>query len=105
MYLVKVYLSEPLPATSSAHSLYVGQERIHRYTEFPGGIYFNVLNPQFIHQHQGEALRFSVDGEMFIETEAKSPNFDKNTPVAFSFAAANAAQGIELPSKRAALNE
>ncbi len=105
LYLVKVYLAEPLPTTSSGYSLYVGQERIQRYTEFPGGIYFNILNPQFIDKHQGETLRFSVDGETFIETESKLPNFETNTPVAFSFAAGNVALGIELPSKRAALKD
>src|SRR5262245_37036814 len=70
MYVVKVYLDQPLPATGSGFSLFVGNERIGKYTAFPGGVYFKVHNPGFLESHRGEPVRFSAEAEFPPPTDA-----------------------------------
>ena len=41
-------------------ALYVGEERIPKYFEYPGGIYFTTADPKFFADHRGKPLRFSL---------------------------------------------
>ena len=71
VYVVKVKLKEKPPVTSMAWGLYVGDELIPKYWEYPDGIYFTVVDPQFLAEHKGKPLRFSHDGSEFFNTGAK----------------------------------
>ena len=71
VYVVKVKLKEKPPVTSMAWGLYVGDELIPKYWEYPEGIYFTVVDPQFFAEHKGKQLRFSHDGEEFVNTGVK----------------------------------
>lgn len=64
MYVVKVHLKQPIPATGNGFTLFVGSERIGRYTAFPGGVYFKVHDPNFLVAHRGEPIRFSAEAEI-----------------------------------------
>src|SRR4051812_20205213 len=57
-YLIKIYLSAPLPVTGSGLALYVGNTQIDKYWQFPKGIYFNVYDPAFVGAHAGQEVRF-----------------------------------------------
>jgi hypothetical protein len=72
-YIVKINLSSPLPVTSAGFNLYVGNYRVSRYFEFPGGIYFKVFNPQFLVEHGGEPIRFSVGEAAAQDTGSRLP--------------------------------
>ena len=67
-YLVLVRLQAVPPATSSGWALYVDDFRIPKYWQYKDGIYFKVYDPQFLADHAGEQLRFSLNGTEFIET-------------------------------------
>jgi hypothetical protein len=67
-YLVLVRLQTMPPATSSGWALYVNDFRIPKYWQYKDGIYFKVYDPQFLADHAGEQLRFSLNGIEFIET-------------------------------------
>jgi|KBSSwiStaDraftv2_1062776.scaffolds.fasta_scaffold544224_1 hypothetical protein len=71
VYVVKVKLKEKPPVTSMAWGLYVGDVLIPKYWEYPDGIYFTVVDPQFLAEHKGKPLRFSHDGNEFFNTGAK----------------------------------
>ena len=71
--IVKVRLRTIPPATGHGWALYVGKTRIPKYWEYPGGIYFKVLDEEFLSKHQGQALRFSENGTEFIETGVRLP--------------------------------
>lgn len=58
-YLIKVQLEALPPATSQGWALYVDHFRIPKYWAYKNGIYFNVFDPQFLHEHHGQSLRFS----------------------------------------------
>jgi len=72
-FIVKIRLETIPPATGQGWALYVGDTRIPKYWEYPGGIYFKVLDEEFLADHQGQRLRFSENGEDFIETGVKLP--------------------------------
>jgi hypothetical protein len=72
-FIVKVGLAEIPPATSHGWALYLGDTRIPKYWEYPGGIYFKVLDEEFLAEHQRHKLRFSENGEDFIDTGVKLP--------------------------------
>lgn len=72
-FIVKIGLDKIPPATGHGWALYVGDTRIPKYWEFPGGIYFKVLDEEFLAEHQGEKLRFSENGTDFIDTGKKLP--------------------------------
>jgi hypothetical protein len=67
-YIVKVRLRSIPPPTSRGWALYVDDVRISKYWQYKDGIYFKVLDPQFFVDHQGERLRFSLDGSEFVDT-------------------------------------
>lgn len=71
--VVKVRLRSKPPVTSIAWRLYVGDVLIPKYWESEDGIYFTVLDPQFFSDHEGEPLRFSLDGIDFFDTGMKLP--------------------------------
>ena len=73
VHVVKVELKTKPPATSMAWALYVGDELIPKYWEYDEGIYFTVLDPQFLADHKGERLRFTMDGVQFHDTGIKLP--------------------------------
>ena len=73
VHVVKVQLKTKPPATSMAWALYVGDELIPKYWEYDEGIYFTVLDPQFLADHKGERLRFTMDGVQFHDTGIKLP--------------------------------
>jgi hypothetical protein len=72
-FIVKVRLEEIPPATSHGWALYVGDTRIPKYWEYSGGIYFKVLDEEFLAEHQRHKLRFSDNGEDFIDTGVRLP--------------------------------
>lgn len=72
-YIVKIRLREIPPATGLGWALYAGDVRIPKYWEYPGGIYFKVLDPQFLAANRGKPLRFSLNGQEFVETGVKLP--------------------------------
>jgi hypothetical protein len=51
----------------------VGDTRIPKYWEYPGGIYVKVLDEAFLEEHKGEMLRFSENGTHFVDTGVKLP--------------------------------
>jgi hypothetical protein len=71
VYVVKVRLKTKPPATSMAWALYAGDVLIPKYWEYPEGIYFTVLDPQFFADHKGKRLRFSQNGVDFYDTGMK----------------------------------
>ena len=71
--VVKVRLRSKPEATSMAWALYVGDALIPKYWEDDDGIYFTVLDPQFLAEHKGQRLRFSRDGVDFVDTGMKLP--------------------------------
>jgi len=82
-WVVRVKLKARLPATSLGWALYVNDVRIPKYWEYEDGIYFTVIDPDFLAEHKGERLRFSHDGVEFHDTGAKLPGAPVSaTPVA-----------------------
>lgn len=73
VHVVKVELKVKPPATSMAWALYVDDVLIPKYWEYDDGIYFTVLDPQFLIDHKGGKLRFSMDGVHFHDTGVKMP--------------------------------
>jgi hypothetical protein len=73
VHVVKVRLESKPPATSMGWALYVDDVRIPKYWEDADGIYFTVLDPQFLAEHKGQRLRFSYDGVDFVDTGMKLP--------------------------------
>jgi hypothetical protein len=71
VYVVKVKLKEKPPVTSMAWGLYAGDVLIPKYWEYPDGIYFTVLDPQFFADNKGKPLRFSHDGIEFFNAGVK----------------------------------
>jgi len=70
-YLIKVQFVQMPPVTSQGWALYVGDFRVPKYWAYKEGIYFKVFDPHFFTEHDGDALRFSVDGTSFVETGKK----------------------------------
>lgn len=98
LYLVKIYLEEPLPAMGTGYALYVGNERIPKYTAFLGGIYFKVHDPGLLEAHRGKPIRFSTDMETFADAAA-------NFPANFAPTALTDDIRASLPTMRAALQK
>jgi hypothetical protein len=73
-YLVKIAFEEMPPVTSQGWALYVNDERIPKYWAYKDGIYFKVFDPSFLAEHNGQSLRFSLDGVHFIDTGKKLVN-------------------------------
>src|SRR5229473_1761841 len=58
-YLVKIQLETIPQAASHGWALYVNDFRIPKYWAYSDGIYFKVLDREFLEAHQGQSLRFS----------------------------------------------
>ena len=71
VYLVKVRLEAVPPATGLAWALYVGDDRVPKYFAYEKGVYFKVFDPQFLAEHDGQSVRFSLDGTEFLDTGLK----------------------------------
>ena len=89
-YVVKIAFEEMPPITSQGWALYVKDERIPKYWEYTGGIYFKVFDPKFLADHEGDPLRFSIDGQTFVDTGKKLTSKKANT-------GAGAAPAAKLP--------
>src|SRR5262249_13351738 len=73
-YVVKIAFEEMPPVTSQGWALYVNDHRIPKYWAYKDGIYFKVFDPNFLAEHDGQPLRFSLDGVHFIDTGKKLIN-------------------------------
>jgi hypothetical protein len=72
-FIVKIELEELPEPTGDGWALYVGDTRIPKYWEYSGGIYFKVFDQTFLTDHRGEPLRFTHDGEKFVNTGVTLP--------------------------------
>jgi hypothetical protein len=75
-FIVKIRLEEIPEPTGDGWALYVGDTRIPKYWEYPGGIYFKVLDQTFLADHEGEPLRFSHNDKDFVNTGVNLPGPD-----------------------------
>jgi hypothetical protein len=71
VYLVKVRLEALPPATGLAWALYLDDYRVPKYFAYKDGVYFKVHDPQFLAEHDGQSLRFSLNGTQFVDTGLK----------------------------------
>jgi hypothetical protein len=97
-FIVKIRLAEIPEPAGAGWALYVGDTRIPKYWEYPGGIYFKVLDQAFLEEHRGEPLRFSLNDQKFVNTGVKLPG-----PAAPRAAAATRAR--RLPEQSEVLAE
>jgi hypothetical protein len=72
-FIVKIRLEKIPEPTGDGWALYVGDTRIPKYWEYPGGIYFKVFDQTFLADHQGEPLRFSHHDKDFVNTGVNLP--------------------------------
>jgi hypothetical protein len=72
-FIVKIRLEKIPEPTGDGWALYVGDTRIPKYWEYPGGIYFKILDQTFLADHQGEPLRFSQNDQDFVKTGVNLP--------------------------------
>ena len=73
-YLVKIELEDSEAALSGqGFSLYVGDQRIEKYSGYKNGIYFTVNDPRFFDEHRGEEIRLSFDDETIVDTGKTLP--------------------------------
>jgi hypothetical protein len=72
-FIVKIQLEKIPEPTGDGWALYVGETRIPKYWEYPGGIYFKVFDQTFLADHQGEPLRFSHNDQDFVKTGVNLP--------------------------------
>ena len=78
VYLVKVRLEALPPPTAIGWGLYLNDYRVPKYWAYKNGVYFKVHDPQFLAEHEGQALRFSTNGTDFVDTGLK---LEKTKPV------------------------
>jgi hypothetical protein len=71
VYLVKVRLETLPPAAGLAWALYLDNYRVPKYFAYRDGVYFKVHDPQFLAEHEGQSLRFSLNGTEFVDTGLK----------------------------------
>jgi hypothetical protein len=72
-FIVKIRLEKIPEPTGDGWALYVGDTRIPKYWEYPGGIYFKVFDQAFLADHEGEPLRFSHNDQDFEKTGVNLP--------------------------------
>jgi len=97
-FIIKIRLEKVPQPTGDGWALYVGDTRIPKYWEYPGGIYFKVFDQTFLAEHQGEPLRFSHNDKDFVNTGVKLPGAGAARPGARSDAR-------NLPLQSDVLNE
>jgi hypothetical protein len=99
-HLVKLYIESPPRDNSMGFELYVGDERIRKYSQFANGIYFVVNDPQQLSVLRGREVRFRRPGsEEFINTGVIFPN---ETPEA---GLRDAGEAVSLPTRSELLRE
>jgi hypothetical protein len=68
-YVVKIALEDSQGMWSGQGvNLYVGEQRIEKYSGYKDGIYFKVNDPRFFEQHGGKEIRLSFDDGTFFNT-------------------------------------
>jgi hypothetical protein len=73
-YIVKLYLGSPPVSNSMGLELYVGDQKIRKYSQFSHGIYFKINDPQQLPALEGQEVRFRRPGaETFINTRVSFP--------------------------------
>jgi hypothetical protein len=72
-FIVKIQLEKTPEPAGDGWALYVGDTRIPKYWEYPGGVYFKVFDESFLADHQGEPLRFSHNDKDFVNTGVNLP--------------------------------
>jgi hypothetical protein len=76
-FVVKIYLDEPVEPLGFGYPLYIGEHRIRKYTEFPGGIYFKIHNGTVLRSLAGRRIRFGAPVEAgFVDTGSDFPTVD-----------------------------
>jgi hypothetical protein len=78
-FIVKIRLDKVPEPTGAGWALYVGA-RAFRSWEYPGGIYFKVLDDTFLAEHRGKPLRFSQDDRTFVKTGVTLPGPESPGP-------------------------
>jgi hypothetical protein len=100
-YIVKLYVEDVERFyTSLGYRLFVGDYEIKKYAGFKNGIYFKVYDPDFLAQHAGEKVQFTIDGVEFVDTGVTFPEYSTDAEIAFE---AGAAAG--LPTQEQVLSE
>jgi hypothetical protein len=62
-YLVKIYL-QTLPEPAGAnYELWIGDQKVRKYTQFKGGIYFKLYDVESVNLLDGAPICFRRDGE------------------------------------------
>lgn len=97
-FIVKIKLDKVPEPTGAGWALYVGDTRIPKYWEYPGGIYFKVLDDTFLAEHRGKPLRFSQDDRTFVKTGVKLPGPQSPGPT-------DSRRARRLPLQSEVLNE
>jgi hypothetical protein len=74
-YIVKLYISSAPIYDNLGFELYVGNEKIRKYSQFKNGIYFKINDSHQLSVLQGQKVRFRRPGsERFIETDVVFPS-------------------------------
>jgi hypothetical protein len=97
MRVVKLYLDPSALSGGRGAALYLGDHWIRKYWEFPGGIYFNVYDPEFLRKRANDTFRFTLDHETFRDSGVRL-----ESPAAQLALGQGAAQ---LPTKTEALQK
>jgi hypothetical protein len=99
-YLVKLYIDSSPIYDSTGFELYVGEERIRKYSQFTNGIYFVVNDPRQLSALGGQEVRFRRPGsEEFIHTGVIFP---EDTP---EISRERAEPAVALPPRSELLRE
>lgn len=99
-YLVKINLSHPPSITSRGLNIYIDNYQVHRYSSFPGGIYFKIFNPRVLEEYAGKKILFSIDGVTMHDSGHQLPASAENV----SQGADRAVQFTTLPTQEQVLN-
>jgi hypothetical protein len=105
-YVVKIYVELPLP-DGLGHELWLGDAQVRKYSEFKGGVYFTITNPEQLAAFRGQKVRFQRPGEPASSKSEVAVPIDA-APAAGSAAtkiAAGVAHPAVLPSEEEVLRE
>ena len=105
VFLVKIYLEQPLKPTGAGYALYLGDDRVQKYSAFKGGLYFNVYDPRFLQQRAGAPIRFTIDDRDFIDTGVRLPALQIPGATEFRALSAMKRDDRRLPTKLEALRQ
>jgi|JI10StandDraft_1071094.scaffolds.fasta_scaffold01952_12 hypothetical protein len=62
-WVYKLYVADVPEPRGAALELFIDDRRIQRYSEFPGGIYFTVNDPDLVREIAGGSVRFRQEGQ------------------------------------------